>query len=433
MFGSWRVVRRSLPLAVLIVLLVGTAWFAERWPAHPGSSTRSCPAGSDTVRCYSDIARRIARAEGIIPALHYVETEVWDQSGFSSSHLIMHVVGIEAYRHTRDLGEAMAYLGRGQGAGGRSNDLGFPPPAISRFIEWIGILSSRSGMGVYPPSDPHLLQNGSAVPTSDLSSIVPSESGDFFRHDGFGHGVVQAFFRDRRDGLGYRELFQLACPERYPTDGADLNIEHFSCFHGIGHAVMYAEGNDIMKSLPVCDLLSESWQRSWCYHGVFMENGYLHLASYYPEEPRPNVGGDPLWALCNGIQEIYRSACARYVGEADLNQHRDFGQAFMACRGLAEPYRAICAARLALHSLPLYFPRDFQRIWRTCEDPGREFKNVCVRNAAKGIQRGWGLYFCAELDPPQREQCRAILDECFRAGLRIGIDGQCAAPVSAAE
>lgn len=431
MFGSWRASRRFLPLLLFAVLLVGAAWLAKRPPAHLGSSARSCPSGSDTVSCYSDIARRIARAEGIIPAIRYVETEVWDQSGFSSSHLIMHVVGIEAYRKTRDVSPAMAYLGRGAGAWGGSSDVALPP-AVAHLAERIRIRFSRFGVVVHPPG-PQLLHSGNMVPISDFSSAVPPGAEDFFRHDGFGHGVLQAFFRDRRDDLGYPELFRMTCPDPSPTDQADLNIEHFSCFHGIGHAVMYAEGNDIMKSLPICDRLAESWQRSWCYHGVFMENAYLHFGSYYPEEPRPYASGDPMLTLCTRIAKIYRPACARYVGEADLNQHRDFDQAFNACRGLERPHHAICAARLALHSLLLYFPGDFQRIWSTCEDPGRELQDVCVRNAAKGIKRGLDLDFCAALDSPQREHCHSILDECFRAGLRIGIDGQCEAPASGAE
>src|SRR5215210_1702247 len=85
----------------------------------------------------------------------------------------------------------------------------------------------------------------------------------------FNYGCVHGFFIYV---LGKsptpRKAAQLICNAK---PGGAL-VPTFNCWHGVGHGVMMARGNDLQASLGVCDSLGSPSAADACWQGVFMEN-----------------------------------------------------------------------------------------------------------------------------------------------------------------
>ncbi len=52
----------------------------------------------------------------------------------------------------------------------------------------------------------------------------------------------------------------------------NLLIAGFTCYHGVGHGIMMAQGYDVQKSLKECNTMPAAKDKDGCWQGVFMEN-----------------------------------------------------------------------------------------------------------------------------------------------------------------
>ncbi len=80
----------------------------------------------------------------------------------------------------------------------------------------------------------------------------------------------------------------------------------FSCYHGVGHGIMMAEGFNVQNSLKACNTLPKDTAKDGCWQGVFMENvnaGMTHRAL-----PGVFKRSDPL-APCDKVGERYKHEC----------------------------------------------------------------------------------------------------------------------------
>jgi hypothetical protein len=96
--------------------------------------------------------------------------------------------------------------------------------------------------------------------------------------------------------------------------GGFTKVEIGGCYHGMGHAIMMANGNDIYKSLDICKTLGSGDVDNSCAQGVFMENAAL------PElkEEREGIfsADDPL-APCSQLPDAY----TEFAYECYINHH----------------------------------------------------------------------------------------------------------------
>src|SRR4051812_22800015 len=85
------------------------------------------------------------------------------------------------------------------------------------------------------------------------------------------HGVIQAYFADRRGGdagVTPEKLNTLCLPYR----SAAGRWLQFQCAHGIGHGLMAVESHNLLRALDSCDLLADTFEKQSCWGGAFMEN-----------------------------------------------------------------------------------------------------------------------------------------------------------------
>lgn len=86
----------------------------------------------------------------------------------------------------------------------------------------------------------------------------------------------------------------------------------FVCYHGVGHGLMMAYGNDVSKAIKTCDEMpKDEWQDQGCWQGVFMENINAEMRG----EARKGVflESDPL-APCSRVDDRLAREC--YVNHA---------------------------------------------------------------------------------------------------------------------
>jgi len=115
------------------------------------------------------------------------------------------------------------------------------------------------GIGIAAYQSPETVSQTFALCTADFQS-------------GCYHGVVQAYFADKRGGdaggLSEQKLNALCAPYR----SNEKRWLQFQCAHGIGHGVMAVESHNLLRALDSCDLLSERFEEEACWGGAFMEN-----------------------------------------------------------------------------------------------------------------------------------------------------------------
>jgi hypothetical protein len=106
--------------------------------------------------------------------------------------------------------------------------------------------------------------------------------------------------------------------------------DKWSCFHGVGHGLMFISANNIDTSLAWCKMLSTSVYKNRCAEWVFME-----LYSWDPKHAMGKIGystGD-LFAPCNNYgtgSEWY--VCGFYAGLGYLRYaSEDYEWALAAC------------------------------------------------------------------------------------------------------
>ena len=183
---------------------------------------------------------------------------------------------------------------------------------------------------------------------------------DYACWGGYLHGVIEA-------ALSRKKLSDISAESlRTMCDAAKKNGEtsfgHFSCVHGIGHALMFVSKNDLPQSLFRCDDLANKWESDNCANGAFMQN----LFSKYNEHRSAYLPKDDLHFPCSIAREKDQTECYRVQGRFILDAlDWDFSKSFAFCNTLnrAEP-RAACASGLgaAVSNHSAYAPKKLSEL-----------------------------------------------------------------------
>jgi plastocyanin len=162
-------------------------------------------------------------------------------------------------------------------------------------------------------------------------------------------------------------------------------VPTFNCWHGVGHGVMMARGNDLQASLDVCNSLGSASAADGCWQGVFMENMNAAMRG----EARPGVfsAKQPL-RPCSRVLESYKQEC--FINQAAWLVHLandDIGKAARYCFAARE-YVSACAQSLGLMvtnpswQVPFFGPPNgtsFERIaWELCSRFPAKLQRDCV-------------------------------------------------------
>lgn len=146
------------------------------------------------------------------------------------------------------------------------------------------------------------------------------------------HGVLEELFLHDPTLLSHPDV---ACQGMQPS-----NRE--SCFHGVGHGIMFGFERDLPKSIEACRGMKQVFAQHRCYEGVYME-----LFWGQTTHAKKALGwdiSDPLSACANTDAETSPS-CFLYGHLGYLRTHKgDFFGAIDLCREskLSEYQKSYC-------------------------------------------------------------------------------------------
>ncbi len=179
---------------------------------------------------------------------------------------------------------------------------------------------------------------------------------DDFCNSGYLHGVFEEYFTSSNDAI--KELPKV-CEKTFSR-----KFDHWQCYHGMGHGLMYFTGGDLDKSLVLCkDMLNTEENKNYCYNGVYMEifntqilakeinfvdkndpslicfnrnidkeSCYFYLPTYFNQTL--NITYINIFEKCNELVESkYKKICISGVGSEALKRNSDkVKEVFNLCR-----------------------------------------------------------------------------------------------------
>ncbi|HEY5549830.1 MAG TPA: hypothetical protein VIK37_01335 [Candidatus Saccharimonadales bacterium] len=165
--------------------------------------------------------------------------------------------------------------------------------------------------------------------------------GDQFCWAGYYHGLMEQIADERGTDKFLSSLNQncasIANQVRYSFD-------HYNCVHGQGHGVMEALKGDLFKALKACDEVRDSWGRTSCYGGVFMQN---IMIAQSPDETVDHTtaylkNDQPMYP-CTAVGTQYKDQCyLMQTSHALRVKNYDFGQVFGLCKQVEDAFRITC-------------------------------------------------------------------------------------------
>ena len=217
---------------------------------------------------------------------------------------------------------------------------------------------------------------------------------------GFTHGVIETALGESENPA--RDLLLICAPAQ---DG--------SCFHGVGHGLMFATGMDVERSLRMCDRAPESILSTRCGEGVFMQLFSADVAGGHTGHAAESPTASTALATCAATRARYAANCWFYAPTTYLADHPDdFDGAIGWCRGAGEPNgRSMCARGVGSRTVK-YHPDDPTIGAGVCGRAGG------LRDACLG---GMGSYWSVH-----HEGARPPSDVCARLG-DVALERRCLA------
>ncbi len=161
-------------------------------------------------------------------------------------------------------------------------------------------------------------------------------NGDSFCWSGYYHGVMEGII----DVIGYSNIANSM--DSICKDVAALrqySFDHYNCVHGLGHGVMVLTQNELFDSLKICDNLQDSWERSSCWSGAFMENIIVDNKNHFTKYVN---SADPLYP-CNALDEQYKGTCYLMQTSYMLKiTGEDFAKVFSLCGTVEQAFQSVC-------------------------------------------------------------------------------------------
>lgn len=162
------------------------------------------------------------------------------------------------------------------------------------------------------------------------------QEGDSFCWSGYYHGVLEGVIGQVGHSNLAKEMNTICAPLARERP---YSFDHYNCAHGLGHGVMAVTQNELFESLAMCDVLRDSWDRSSCWSGAFMENIIVDNKNHITKYLKPQ---DPLYP-CSAVASRYKGTCYLMQTSYMLKlKNGDFAAVFELCQGADQGLQATC-------------------------------------------------------------------------------------------
>ncbi|HMT55690.1 MAG TPA: hypothetical protein PKD20_02320 [Candidatus Saccharibacteria bacterium] len=180
---------------------------------------------------------------------------------------------------------------------------------------------------------------GRAAVKSGMSLGSAYQQGDSYCASGYYHGAVEEIAKSMGKDTFIAQVDSV-CQDIIKQ--SKYSINHHNCTHGIGHGLMLITEDELFESINACDSIVDSWSKSSCLGGVFMENviadpstNPTHATKYLKPE-------DPMYP-CNSVEQTFKEPCYLIQTAYALRQTgQDFAKVFDMCGAVEEDMRDTC-------------------------------------------------------------------------------------------
>ncbi len=245
------------------------------------------------------------------------------------------------------------------------------------------------------------------------------------------HGAFQERYRsdvllDEEFEEAKREL-EVICEERegYKPSG----VEQGSCYHSLGHLLMYITGADIDKAVTVCDEISKKTDgRNFsplCYDGAFMQIfqplGADDIALIRgQEQTKENAPG-----FCANFSEEKKASCWSESWPLSFDEITTPGGALNFCSYLSGEGREDCI-RDIFYTIPIQVNFNQGVIKEYCRVLPVAYKDKCFGQFVNRLIEidsrnvGMAVSFCQGLDTKEKTKCFEVLADTSKFVFRRG-------------
>lgn len=205
--------------------------------------------------------------------------------------------------------------------------------------------------------------------------------GDQFCWSGYYHGAMEQVATQN----GYDYIVKNANSICAPIAAKNRHsFYHYNCVHGLGHGFMFVKDGNLFSSLNACDAISDNWERSSCYGGVFMQN-IMNEQTPDADAKTKTVylrASEPMYP-CTAVDNRYKDQCyLMQTSYALQTVNYDFSKVFNLCSNIEQPYIATCYTSLGRDASGNSIS-NVEQTRKTCLlGPNHEAQIYCVRGAA---------------------------------------------------
>jgi hypothetical protein len=205
--------------------------------------------------------------------------------------------------------------------------------------------------------------------------------GDQFCWSGYYHGAMEELALKN----GYDYLTKNANEVCKPIAAkGEYSFYHYNCVHGLGHGFMFVKDGDLFASLTSCDSLTNDWERTSCYGGVFMQN----IMNEQTPDNTAKIGSQYLKAdqpmyPCTAVAHKYKDQCyLMQTSYALQTVDYDFSKVFTLCGEVDTDFKDTCYTSLGRDASGNSVS-DVDKTRSTCLlGPNEESQRFCVHGAA---------------------------------------------------
>lgn len=254
----------------------------------------------------------------------------------------------------------------------------------------------------------HFLGSEQYKNNKNLSNLLSNGTPVCFA--GYYHGVLEGYFNEKKlDSekaiADIEENIRNLCQKSVLPNAKKYN----ECLHGLGHALMFATGDELPQSLKLCDKLATESDQDWCYSGAFMENS---TSSTNRDHPSQYLKQDDLLYPCSILEEKYLNMCYTLQGFYFAEKaNYDFQKTADLCRQIPANYIEKCFDSMGQTAVG--YTQDPAVMKDICTRiPEENFRAACVGGVAGTLIERYNdgqkraAAFCNILDGQEQTVCQ---------------------------
>ena len=183
----------------------------------------------------------------------------------------------------------------------------------------------------------HVIGRREAEKSKDVADAYTK--GDNFCWSGYYHGVIESFATRYGEQKFVQTLNDICKGLR---EAKRYSFYHYNCVHGLGHGVMAVRNDELFIALGDCDTITDQWERTSCYGGVFMENIMSNPAVNKAHTTKYLKNDQPMYP-CTAVADQYKEQCYLMQTSYALTViNYDFAKVFDLCASIEEAHQDTC-------------------------------------------------------------------------------------------